>query len=255
MTHPIKFSPGNHRYWMDKKPVQGVTTIIKQGLPAPALMYWSAKTVAEWVAQNPGITDHMRALGGPGPLAAFLKEVPWQKRDDAGARGTEVHKFGEQLVHGTPVDVPDHLLGYVEGYARWLDQWQCRPILVERMVGNREHWYAGCFDLVAEIDSVIWLLDLKTASGVYGENALQTDAYRHAEFWQDDDGIEQPLPACERLGVLHVQDGETKIVPLVSDGSAFRDFLKVKQVADCAKGIKGYVGEPLERETAVWGAA
>jgi hypothetical protein len=255
MTGPIKFSPGNHRYWMDKKPVQGVTTIIKQGLPAPALMYWSAKTVAEWVAAHPGITDQMAALGGPGPLTAFLKEVPWQKRDDAGARGTEVHRLGEQLVHGTPVEVPQHLLGYVEGYARWLDEWQCRPILVERMVGNREHWYAGCFDLVAEIDSTIWLLDLKTASGVYGENALQTDAYRNAEFWQDDDGLEQPLPTCERLGVLHVQDGETRLVPLVSDGSAFRDFLKVKQVADCAKGIKGYVGEALVRETAVWGAA
>jgi hypothetical protein len=218
-------------------------------------MYWSAKTVAEWVARNPSITDEMRALGGPGPLAAFLKEVPWQKRDDAGARGTEVHQLGEQLVHGVEVACADHILPYVEGYARWLDEWQAEPILSERMVANREHWYAGCFDLIARIDGTVWLLDLKTASGVYGENALQTDAYRNAEFWQDDDGLEQPMPQIERLGVLHVQPGETKLVPLVSDGSAFRDFLKVAEVAKAAKGIKSYVGQPMERQIAVWGAA
>jgi len=255
MTAPLKFSAGNHRYWLDKKPVSGVTTLIKNGLPSPALMYWSAKMVAEWVAQHPGMTDEMAARGGPGPLVAFLKEVPWQKRDDAGARGTEVHRLGEQLVHGHAVACADHVLPYVEGYARWLDTWQARPILVERMVGNREHWYAGTFDLIAEIDGVTWLLDLKTASGVYGENALQTDAYRHAEFWQDDEGLEQPMPVCERLGVLHVQPDETRLVPLVSDGSAFRDFLKVAEVAKCAKAIKGYVGQPIERETAIWGAA
>lgn len=254
MTAPIKFSPGNHQYRLDGKHVKGVTTIIKQGLPAD-FSKWSARMVAEWVGDNPSLTDEMKARGGRGPLVEFLKEIPWEKRDTAAARGTDVHRLGEQIVHGNEVPVPDHLMPYVQGYVEWLDRWQVEPILTERMIGNREHWYAGTFDLIGRIDGVVWLLDLKTANGVYGENALQTDAYRHAEFWQDDEGIEQPMPVCERLGVLHVQPDETRLVPLVSDGSAFRDFLKVAEVAKCAKAIKGYVGQPIERETAVWGAA
>jgi hypothetical protein len=212
-------------------------------------MYWSARTVAEWVAEHPGLTDQMAVMGGKGPLVQFLKEVPWQKRDDAGARGTQIHHLGEQLVHGQPVEVEDEtILAKVEGYARWLDEWQPKPLLVERMVGNREHWYAGCFDLVAEIDGVVWMLDLKSGSGVYGEHALQTDAYRHAEFWQDDDGLEQPMPEITRLGVLHIREDGTDLVPLESNGSAFADFLKVKEVCLSAKRIKeDYVGPAMVR--------
>jgi len=254
MTHPIKFSEKAHRYWMDGKNVKGVTTIIKQGLPAD-FSKWSARMVAEWVADNPSLTDEIKARGGRGPLVEFLKQIPWEKRDTAAARGTDVHRIGEELVHGREVEVPDHLLPYVEGYVAWLDEWKVEPILTERMVGNRAHWYAGTFDLIGRIDDTVWMLDLKTASGVYGENALQTDAYRHAEFWQDDDGLEQPMPECARLGVIHITPDGTQLVPLVSDGSAFRDFLKVAEVAKCAYGIKGYVGDPLTRDTAIWGAA
>lgn len=256
MTHPIKFTAGNHQYRMDGKHVKGVTTLIKEGLPAPALVRWSANTVADWVSENPSLVDEMKLRGGRGPLYEYLKAIPWQKRDEAGARGTDVHRLGEQLVHGQPVAVPEHLHGHVDGYARWLDQWEVKPLLVERMIGNREHWYAGTFDLIGDIDGVTWMLDLKTAKGVYGENCLQTDAYRHGEFWQTDDGLEQPLPVCERLGVIHITSEGTRLFPLVSDGSGFQDFLKVAAVAKSAKRIKDeYVGEAVERDTAVFGAA
>lgn len=247
MTGPIKFSPGNHQYRLDGKPVKGVTTLISGGLPKPALVRWSANTVAEYVADHPEEIDQLRGMGRNSMVNA-LKGVPWDSRDKAAARGTEVHKLGESVVHGIEVEVPGHIVGHVEGYARFLDAWNVEPILVEQQVANRQHWYAGTFDLVATIKGVIWMLDLKTAKGVYGENALQLAAYRNAEFWQDDGGQEQPLPDIERCGVLHVREDGTDLVPLDSSEAPFRDFLHCAWICKRADAIKGYVMEPLHVE-------
>ena len=62
MTAGLVFYPKSHRYKLDGAWVPGVTTLIGKGLPKPALPYWAARTVAEWVADNPdGKTD---GIGG-----------------------------------------------------------------------------------------------------------------------------------------------------------------------------------------------
>ena len=62
----LKFSPKAHRYWLDGKPIPGVTTLIGKGLPKPALPNWAARTVAEYVVDNPEQVDQLRSLGrGP----------------------------------------------------------------------------------------------------------------------------------------------------------------------------------------------
>lgn len=243
----LKFTPASHRYWLDKKPCPGVTTLIKGGVPMPALPYWSAKCVAEYVADNPAQIAQLREMGR-GPMVAALKETPWQARDTAAVRGTDVHALAEKLVHGVAVDVPAELEDYVSGYVRWLDTWQPVPILTERSVGNRQHWYAGRFDLIADIADVRWLLDVKTAKAVYGDNALQTDAYRHAEFYVDDDDpdTEHPMPeGIERLGVLHVRPDGTDLVELDSSGEPFKDFLHAAFTAKRKANREGYVGSVL----------
>lgn len=247
----LKFSPRAHRYWLDGRPIPGVTTLIKGGLPAPALTYWAARTVAEYVADHDAEVEQLRGMGRASMVAA-LKETPWTARDTAAVRGTEVHALGERLVHGDEVEVPDHLAGHVDAYVRWLDLWQPTPVLTERSVANRQHWYAGRFDLIADIAGVRWLLDLKTARGVYGDNALQTDAYRNAEFYVDDDDpdTEKPLPeGIERLGVVHIRDDGADLVPLQSDGVPFRIFLHCAYVAKHDKAIKAFVGEAMHAPT------
>jgi hypothetical protein len=245
MTHPIRFTPGNHQYRLDGKPVTGVTTLISKGLPKPALPRWAANTVAEYVADNPEAIDQLRNMGRY-PMVNALKGIPWQQRDEAAAKGTEVHSLAESVVHGLEVEVPEHLVSHVEGYARFLDTWKVEPVLVERMVANREHWYAGTFDLVATINGEPWFLDLKTSKGIYGETALQIAAYRHAEFWQDDDGSEQPMPEVAHVGALHVRADGTDLIPLDSSDKPWRTFLHVAWVAKQTEAIKGWVGEALQ---------
>ena len=249
----LKFSPGNHQYRLDGKHVPSVTGLIKGGLPAPGLVYWSARTVAEFVADNPSDVEQLRAMGRA-PMVAALKEVPWQKRDEAALSGTDVHALAERVVHGEPVDVPAEYVDHVQGYARWLDEFDVTPILTERSAASRKHWYAGRFDLIAEIAGVVWLLDAKTGR-VHSDAAVQLDAYRNCEFYVDDDDpdTEHPMPeGIERLGVIHVTTGGTVLHPMQSDGEPFRDFLHIAFLAKRAKQREKYlldaITEPFRQE-------
>ena len=241
----LKFYPASHRYRLDGAWVPGVTTLIGKGLPKPALPYWAARTVAEWVADNPDLTEDLKRMGGRGPAVAYLKELPWQKRDEAAIRGTDVHALAEKVVNGEEVDVPEHLAAHVQGYVDWLDTTDLVPILTERPVASRQWQYAGTFDLIARMDGKVWLLDVKTSSDVYGSTALQLTAYGNAEFYLDQDNTEQPLPAVERYGVLHVTDYGTTLhyLPADQNEAAWKDFLHVQFVGRRAKEIDTYLTE------------
>lgn len=246
----LVFYQKSHRYRLDGSWVPGVTPLIKKGLPKPALPYWSARTVAEWVADNPDLTEELKRLGGRGPAVAYLKELPWQKRDDAAIRGTDVHALAERLAHGEEVEVPEHLAGHVQGYVDWLDANQPEVLLTERPVASRQWRYAGTFDLVAKLDGVTWLLDVKTSSGVYGSTALQLTAYGNAEFYLAEDGTEQPLPPIERYGVLHVTEYGTTLhyLPTSANEAAWKDFLHVAHVGRRAKDIDTYLIEETHND-------
>lgn len=242
-----------HRYRLDGEWVPGVTTLINGGLPKDALKYWAARTVAEFVAGNPDLTEDMKRMGGYGPTVAFLKEIPFQRRDDAAVRGTDVHDLAERLVHGGEVDVPAHLAGYVSACVDFLDDWGIEPLVVERPLAHRAHWWAGKPDLFARTrDGDVILYDYKTtASGIWPETAFQLAAYSHAEFYVDDDGAEQPIPEVSLCAAVHLREDGYSVVPLKADDSVYQDFRHIAYVANAAKRAKGdrstpgYVGEPL----------
>lgn len=244
ITSSLKFSEKAHRYWLDGRPIPGVTTLLK-GIPKPALAYWSAKAVAEYVADNPDKVEALRDMGR-GPMVNALKGVPWEARDKAAVRGTDVHSLAERLVHGEAVEVPEHLADHVDGYCRWLDRFEPVPLLTERPIGNREHWYAGRFDLIACIGGTTWGLDVKTSAAIYGETAAQLAAYMHAEFYVDVDGFEQPMPAVERYGALHVTESGTTLVPLDSTEAPWRVFLHAAWVFRQEAAIKAFVLDPID---------
>ncbi len=252
----LTFSPKTHRYRLDGLEVPSVTGLIKGGIPSPSLMYWSARTVAEYVADNPSDVEQLRSMGRS-PMVAALKSVPWEKRDAAALKGTDIHSLAERVVSGEDVDVPAEYLPHVQGYTDFLDRFGVRPVLTECSVAHRGHWYAGRFDLIADIGPDRWMLDAKTGSGIYPEAAVQTDAYRNAEFYVTDDApdVEYPMPeGITRLGALHITDAGTTLIPLRSDGEPFRDFLHAAYIAKRDKQRKGYVlapiTEPLHEGTA-----
>jgi hypothetical protein len=249
----LVFYEKSHRYKLDGKWCPGVTTVIKNGLPNDALKYWSARCVAEWVADNRNVVGGMYAMGR-GPMVAALKEIPWQKRDDAAIRGTEVHDLAEKLASGSQVEVPDHLSGHVDSCVRFLDDWKPMSLVSERPLANRTDWWAGKPDMFAALpDGRTVLFDYKTAdSGIWPETAYQLAAYSNAEFYVAEDGSEQPIPKVDLCAAVWLTADDYKVVPLKADAETYREFLHIKAVAESAKRAKGsktefgYVLPPLE---------
>lgn len=248
----LVFYEKSHRYKLDGVWCPGVTTLIKGGFPNSALMYWSAREVAEYVADHPEDVEALRRMGR-GPMVQALKEMPWEKRDVAAVKGTDVHALAERLVAGEEVEVPEHLEGYVDACVDFLDTWQPKPLVVERPLAHRAHWWAGKPDLFASLpDGRIILWDYKTGSGIYEKDAFQLAAYSHAEFYLAKDGTEQPIPKVDLCAAVWLQPDHYEVVPVKADDDVYREFRHIAFVAGVAKRAKGsktelgYVGQPLE---------
>jgi hypothetical protein len=235
----LVFYPKSHRYKLDGRWVPGVTTLIGDGLPKKALMYWSARTVAEFVADNADTVENLRHAGRA-PLVAALKETPWQKRDDAADRGTVVHAIAERVARGEAVEVADTVAGYVEAAVAFLDDWRVDPLVVERPIAHRTHWWAGTADLFGRLpDGRVAIVDWKTAdSGVWPETALQLAAYSHGEFYLHNDGSEQPLPTVDLALAVHLQPGGYTAYEMKSDDASYIDFRHIARVARVGKSMK-----------------
>lgn len=152
------------------------------GLPKPWLANWAAKEVAEFAYEN---IDAWRTLG-PTDAKKLLKGAPWSKRDDAGDRGTAVHKALEAIVRGKPI--PDDLqtedeLECAIAAEAFLEEFMDRPLASELTVFSRTYGYAGTLDLwCLDKSGVPWLLDYKTSRSLYPEHAVQQAAYLNAEW-------------------------------------------------------------------------
>jgi hypothetical protein len=243
---------------MDGDKVDGVTTVLSNGYPKPALVGWAAKTIAEFVGERLDIDPEIGTVGAIQLVAALktidleqrkprfpadgtvsrlaiietLKGVHWRERDQAARRGTEVHGYGERLVHGEPVEVPEELDGHVQAYVKFLDEFQPEPVLVEVTVGHRTHRWMGTLDLIADINDERWLLDIKTTrSGIYPETALQLAAYRHAEFYLDPDGIEHPMIPVDRVGAIWVRADGYDLIEVDATLPTYTMYRYVQQVA------------------------
>lgn len=248
----LTFYEKSHRYKLDGKWVPGVTTLIKGGLPAPALMYWSARSVAEYVADDEAGVEALRRMGR-GPMVHALKEIPWQKRDTAAIRGTDIHNLAERLVHGDEVEVPEHLQPYVDSAVAFMDEWKPVPLIVERPLAHRAHWWAGKPDIFASLpDGRVILFDYKTgASGIWPETAFQLAAYSHAEFHLAEDGTEQPIPTVDLCAAVWLRPDGYDVIPVKADDATYSEFRHIAYVAEAAKRAKGdrdtpgYVGSPL----------
>jgi hypothetical protein len=241
----------------------GATTLLGKGLPKPALKYWSAKLVAEYVVRNPDEVERLRGMGD-GPAIAALKAIPWQARDEAAVRGTDVHRIAEQVIRGEVVDVPTHLAGYVAGYVDWLEAFDVRPVLTERKVASRQWQYCGAFDAIVTFGCGPWagrtaLIDLKTAKAIYGETGLQTAAYALADWYVGDDDTEVPLPYVDCTGAAHVTDAGTQFYPFANSRdeivAAHKVFTHIAYVAKQVEWIEKLVGAPMELDDVEAGVA
>ncbi len=240
----ISFGKPTHHYVdANNKRIPGVTTILSNGLPKPALINWAANTTAAYAVDNWETLQectHSERL-------KILQKARYEDRDAAAKRGTEIHALAETLMNGHPVIVPDELRGHVEAYARFLDEWQPAPIITEQTVINYEIGYAGTLDMVYQLpDGGIVLADIKTSrSGIFGETSLQLAAYRYAEVYLGDDGQEYDMPEVDCAHAIWVRADGYSVYPMDTSQKVFMDFRRVMQTAALMDRLPTYKGEEL----------
>jgi len=218
-----------HSYLLDGQPADGITKIIGQGVPKPALVDWAARTSAGYAVDNWAELDQLK----PSERLRRIEKARFETLRQAAARGTDVHALALKLAAGETIDVPDHLEGHVDAYLAFVNDWKARELVTEAVVGNRQYRYMGTLDTIAELaDRKVWLLDWKTgASGIWPESALQLAAYRHCEFYIDNDRDEQPMPAVDRCGCVWLRADGYDLIPVNAGPQTFRAFLHAQQVA------------------------
>lgn len=235
-TEGLRFYPASHRYKLDGEWVSGVTTILGV-LNKPGLPKWAATSVAEFVANNRGTVEGLYEMG-PAAMVGALKETPWQRAKDAADRGTSIHDYAEAIIQGQEVDVPDILVPVVENLCRFMDEYQIQPVLVEAVVGSREHTYAGKLDLIADSNLGRAIFDYKSGKKVYPTTALQNAAYAFAEF-HGENGDEKPLPEVERSFGVHIRADGYDLIPLEFGPRISDEFLTIRRAFEINKRMEG----------------
>jgi hypothetical protein len=230
-----------HAYYLDGVKLDGVTTVISNGLPKPALVNWAANTAAALAVDE---WDTLAALP-PSERLKRISKAPDAARSAAGVKGTRVHALADKLAQGEEVAVPGELAGHVDSCVKFLDDWDPVTLLTETPVYHETYLYAGTLDLVVEMDGKRWLLDFKTSkSGPYGDTAFQLAAYKYATHYLDD-GQVKPMEPVDECGVVWLRSDGYGLHPYHADAGVFRQFLYIQQVARAAAECRDYRGDAL----------
>ena len=257
----LTFDADTHRYRLDGKPVPGVTSIVGVLDKSGPLTRWAARTVAEYVWDNPDETTRLLA-GSREECVRSLIAVPDAVRDGAADRGSTIHAHAEAILRDHAADVDDTLVPVVQGIVRFLDAWEIDPILTEYACASREHRWAGTGDTIAHYRNPntghrgVLYADWKSGKHTYGESGLQFAAYVHAEFWGLD-GDEHPIPDVDAVYGVHTLPGEAIVYPYEHGPHVYADFLtcraayEIKLKANRKPGPSAYKRPPvtIEKET------
>jgi hypothetical protein len=231
--------------------VPGVTTILGDGVPKPALINWAANSTANYAIDN---WDELTGLT-PSTRLKKLQGARYEEKDRAANRGTEIHNIAEKLHRGETIEVPDVLTGHIESYIQFLDDFNVRPVLVEATVMSHKYGWAGTLDLIADFPNGLpglempcprLLCDLKSnRSGIFGETALQLAGYRYADVYLDGDD-EVPMIQVDGCAAIHVRADGADLIPVVAGEKQLRQLRYAKEVGLFSKNSRDLVGAAVE---------
>lgn len=151
-------------------------------------------------------------------LAIWMAKKGWDEseliKQEAGAKGSRVHKGIESLIAGNEVrhnecftdgngDLKELSVEEYEAiisFKQWCDEVKPKFLTSEKTVFNMALNYAGTLDCIAEIDESKYLIDFKTSAEVYPSYKYQVSSYYHC------DGVK-----VDKMAVLQVGYKRNKI--------------------------------------------
>lgn len=190
-----------HSYWHDDYGYSaGATTILSETLPTPY-------GLKQWYQTEDKYT-----------IEKVFKEAQEQ--------GTLTHQIIEQLNLAKEVDISQERAEtkkQVTAYMEWVRTWQPEKIQTEQVCFfiNDDMQYAGTIDIVARIDGILTLIDLKTSNQIGISAHLQVAAYAQAYEQSYGEKIEKTL--ILQLGTTHrTLNSRNPIMGRPSNGVAWK---------------------------------
>lgn len=198
----LTFDENKHAYSFDGKPMIGTTSVLSV-IAKPNLIQWSANEACKYLdnvrnsfVEDAGIPPKEYLIFNPEKFDIALNEAKTahrRKKEDAGTKGTDIHKEIEIIIKGAiamdgylPADIQRGKL-QIQNFLSWAKENNVKFLASEKQVYNLEYWYAGTLDFLCQIGGKIYLGDVKTSSGIWPEHWLQTSAYQLAlESMRDD---------------------------------------------------------------------
>lgn len=183
-----------------------MTTVLKL-VDKPALIQWAADLSIRWANQNWSVLATRNDLDAYKAGRYRWKDV----RDERASIGTTTHEWAEaDLTGGEHPEIWNHEES--EAIAQWqrfhASHW-VEPRYVEATVWSHKYGYAGTLDLVADVDGVLTLIDLKTSKNVWEEHKIQMAALANADVFmvKDEGGVwtEEPMIQFEEFRLLQLR--------------------------------------------------
>lgn len=154
-----------HYYSVDGHVYPSVTTILSAMLPEPA-------PLTKWKQRNPnheailrdraifGTLAHFRILNQMADVTIDLPEIPMNEWGDLDEIETRI-ELAEMMFYELDLDIGS-------------------PRIIESLVVNHKYKYAGRMDMLAPVDGIWTLCDLKTSKEAYESHKLQMGGYYDA---------------------------------------------------------------------------
>jgi len=154
-------------------------------------------TIEEFKNQNgyeiegfwlPRVTTIINVISKPGLLRYYAQHSSFMTAQNAlnhaANWGTLTHKAIEKFLRNEKHRPDVKILPSVQAFRDWQDKNTVRIFDpqndIEKTIFDWDNLYAGTLDVLAEVNGVLGILDIKTGSGIWDEYGLQLAAYMNA---------------------------------------------------------------------------
>lgn len=168
------FNEKSHRYFLDGKPLSGVTTVLGV-IAKPALINWAARMSADYILEN------LKDLKDLEQVCELAKNAHNRKKDKGAEAGSDIHAWIESWIKDSTIALPEDPTArrQAQQFVKWAEEKKVKFLESEKKMYSEEMWLGGTVDAVATIDGKKYVVDFKTQARLWDRTPfLQTAAYR-----------------------------------------------------------------------------
>lgn len=186
-----------HRYLLDGVPIPGVSEVLQ-------------------------LAQDIRVLAAVPEARPYITVWPSYRSPAAWAainKGTAVHKWIDNTLHGIPQDALPQGIGReeCEHYMAWRNKELGHVLHMEELVHHSAYYYAGTMDNVSVLGLTRWLIDYKTGKKIYGSSHLQIAAYYLAAYDQGIRADKAGILLLQKHGYTFQEVNLKKLIPIWED--------------------------------------